>query len=134
MGVRTAAGGGAAGSRYVDLTFAHRDGSVCTLSGYPGVSFVAGADGTQLGVPAVRRKTRATTVRLGPGDRAAARLQIVNTGSYDAARCQPRTADGLRVYPPGSKQAAFVPLEIRACRRDLGQSKQLTVSPVEAAG
>ena len=135
IGLRDSAGGGAAGSNYVLLTFTNRRGRVCTLYGYPGVSFVGQGDGTQVGVPAVRdRRGNVRTVRLAPDHTTTALLQIVNAGNYDATRCAPTTADGLRVYPPGSKAAAFVAFTIQACQRDVGQSPQLSVSPIGTSG
>ena len=47
--VDTAQGGAAAGSNYVPIDFTNTSGSACTLDGYPGVSFVRGPSGGQLG-------------------------------------------------------------------------------------
>lgn len=135
IGVRAADGGGAAGSNYVLLTFRNSGGQTCTLSGYPGVSFVGHGDGTQLGIPAVRSNaTTPKTVRLGAGKSTTALLQIVNAGVYDAKQCAPTTADGFRVYPSGSKDAAYVAFATQACQKDPGTSKQLSVHPIGTAG
>lgn len=131
--VRQADGGGAAGSQYVLLDFANTSSTDCWLYGYPGVSFVGYANGTQLGAAAER--TTGTTVRsveLNPGHSTTALLQIANAGNYDATSCAPTSADGLRIYPPASHVSAYVPFRIQACQRST--SKQLTVSPVGTSG
>lgn len=133
--MKASEGGGAAGSNYVLLTFKNRSGSTCTLYGYPGVSFVGKDNGTQLGVPAVRNRSGTpTNVKLVSGATTTALLQIANAGNYDAKQCAPTTADGFRVYPPGSRTSAYVAFPAQACQRDPGSSKQLSVSPVGTSG
>lgn len=135
IGVQASEGGAAAGSNYVLLTFTNRSVSTCTMYGYPGVSFVGKDNGTQLGVPAVRNRSAAPAdVRLGAGATTTALLQIANAGNYDVKQCAPTTADGFRVYPPGSETAAYVAFAAQACQRDPGASKQLSVSPVGTSG
>ena len=132
IGVREPEGGGAAGSRYVLLTFRNRTDRTCTLDGHPGVSFVGRSDGTQLGEPAARTGG-VRTVRLGSGETTTALLRIGNAGNYPAGRCAPTTADGLRVYPPDSRASRFVAFRVQACQGDLGADRQLTVSAVGRA-
>lgn len=102
-------GGGAAGSVEINLTFTNKSDAACTLQGWPGVSFVGGGNGTQLGAPATLDRSSAhTTQTLAPGATVNAPLKIGQAGNYSNAECAPRDADGFRVYPPGSKQALFI--------------------------
>ena len=59
------------------------------------------------------------TVTLDPGKSAHAPLRIARAENYPADTCRPVTADGLRVYPPGSTDALFVPTSgLTACQDD----------------
>ncbi|MFZ7087175.1 DUF4232 domain-containing protein [Curtobacterium sp. RRHDQ10] len=102
-------GGGAAGSTEIVLTFTNTGDSACTLQGWPGVSFVGGGNGTQIGAPATLDRSSAhATETLAPGATVHAPLRIVQAANFDAADCSPTPADGFRVYPPGSEQAMFI--------------------------
>lgn len=129
IGVRTPAGGAAAGSQYVLISFRNSSQKPCTIYGYPGVSFVGFQNGTQLGKPAARNHaSNPQSVRLAPGSTKSALVQIAEAGNFPPQKCQPTTSDGFRVYPPDSYTAAYVPFKTSAC-----QSKkvgQLTVYPV----
>jgi len=104
-------GNGAAGSSYYPLVFTNVGTAPCTLDGYPGVSAVTSADGTQEGAAASRvtGTTAPATVTLAVNGTASALLRIVVALNYPAATCHPTRAAGLRVYPPGDLTAAFVP-------------------------
>lgn len=110
--------GGAAGSVYVHLALRNTGTTTCTLQGWPGVSFVGDTNGTQIGNAAGEDRTSAhPTVTLAPGATAVAPLRITETGDYPAGQCDPTSPDGLRVYPPGSRESLFVPYtESAACR------------------
>jgi Protein of unknown function (DUF4232) len=88
--------------------------SACALYGYPGVSWVAGADGHQVGAAAVRQTDPAgsaeKTVTLAPGALASAPLDIVDAAVFSPSACKPVPVRGLRVYPPGEKAALFLSL------------------------
>jgi hypothetical protein len=92
--------------------------SACTLYGYPGVSWVAGADGHQVGAAAVRQPdpsgSAEKTVTLAPGALASAPLDIVDAAVFSRSECKPVPVRGLRVYPPGEKAALFIPLPTAA--------------------
>jgi hypothetical protein len=106
-------GGAAAGSTYDPLEFTNISNHRCRLSGFPGVSAVAGR---QLGSPAGRNRAHPTyTVTLAAGATAHTVLQIVDVGNFPAAKCKPAEATGLRVYPPGQFAAAEIPFSFRAC-------------------
>lgn len=118
--VDLAAAGGAAGSTYYPLDLTNTSPSTCTLLGYPGVSFVTGPSGTQVGDPARRDPvTPATTVTLESGQVAHAVLQVGSAGSYDPAQCLPVTVHYLRVYPPDETTALVVPFTAQACSATL---------------
>ena len=132
LSVHLGAQGGAAGSVYAPIVFTNTSGSACTLSGYPGVSYAASENGKQVGAAATRNALHAAaTVTLAAGASAAALLQMANHANYPAATCSATDVAGLRVYPPGSKTAAFVAFRSAqmACSSDVNQ---LTVAAVVA--
>jgi hypothetical protein len=107
---------GAAGTIYYPIVFRNRGASVCALRGYPGVSSVGGDDGHQIGQSA-RRQTaqKARTVVLQPGAYGSAAYGQVQALNFPKARCRPVTARGLRVYPPNTFAARYLPLSHLAC-------------------
>jgi hypothetical protein len=52
-------------------------------------------------------------ITLAPGDSATAQLRETHAENY--AGCTVVPADGLRVYPPGARDALFVPQKTTAC-------------------
>jgi hypothetical protein len=92
--------------------------SACTLYGYPGVSWVAGADGHQVGAAAVRQTDPSgsgeKSLTLAPGALASAPLDIVDAEVFPRSQCKPVSVRGLRVYPPGEKAAMFLSLPTQA--------------------
>lgn len=121
---------GTAGSVYEPLRFTNKGASACTLYGYPGVSFVTAGSGDQVGTPAARNPQHpATTVILPAGASADAVIQVVDHGNYGADQCKATAVSGFRVYPPGNKDAAYVPFDdaVTACSTDVSQ---LSVEPV----
>lgn len=116
----TSGGGGAAGSILPYLVLTNTGSERCTLQGWPGVSFVGDGNGTQLGAAGdFDRSSPHGTVTLDPGGSAHAPLKIANAQNYDAGTCDPQTADGLRVYPPGETHSLFVASsDLTACRND----------------
>ena len=121
-------GGGAAGSRYGSLTFTNVAASPCAMTGWPGVSYVGGGDGRQLGAAADRTGSP-TVVVLAPGQRASSMLREVDAGAIGGS-CSITAADGLRVYPPNSTAAVFARHPQQACRSDA--ANLLTTGPVQA--
>ena len=122
--VHLGAAGGAAGSTYEPLVFTNKGSATCTLDGYPGVSFVAPQTGKQVGAAASRNPQHAaTSVSLAAGASASAMVQVVNHANYDPASCKATTVSGLRVYPPGSTTAAYVPFTHtqQACSTSVNQ-------------
>ena len=86
------------------------------MYGYPGVSFVTGPGGGQLGGAAVRNATFApAAVTLAPGAVAHAAIQVVVAQNYPARTCKPVTAHWLRVYPPGQYDPLYASLTAATC-------------------
>ncbi len=108
-------GEGAAGSVYRTLLLTNTGGRACELTGFPGVSYVTGDGGQQVGPAAAMSGERGGPVRLAAGASAGAELKLVNVANFDAAACRPTPVRGLRVYPPGDTAALFVPAEGTGC-------------------
>lgn len=99
---------GAAGSVYAPLILTNVGSRPCELRGFPGVSYVAGDDGHQVGPAAAMSGPRGGEVVLKPGAAAAAQLQLVNVANFDAAACKPIPVRGLRIYPPGDTASLYI--------------------------
>ena len=106
---------GAAGSIYRDLVFTNTGPRTCELRGFPGVSYVTGDDGHQVGPAAVMQGERGGQVPIPPGRTAVAPLQLVNVQNFDPGVCQPTPVRGLRVYPPGDTASIFVTMDGSGC-------------------
>jgi hypothetical protein len=134
--LKVTAGGGDAGAghSFIPIVFTNAGAKPCTIAAYPGVSFVAGDDGHQVGDPATRVTASAATITLQPGQAASAALSISNVGVYDPAQCKPVTIRGLRVYPPNNTAAAFVPLsgDVQGCSAHIPNQEPLKIKPVVA--
>lgn len=118
-----------AGQYYSTLVFTNTSNTNCTMSGYPGVSYV-GANGVQSGNAATRTEGAVTTVKLGPGQTAKAVLHDSNgVGGYDPKECQLSSAQGLRIYPPNEQAALFLPWTTEHCAGPTVHA--LTIGPVE---
>jgi hypothetical protein len=120
---------GTAGTIYRALVFTNTGGRTCTIQGFPGVSFVAGDDGHQIGEAAMRVGEKGPVVTLTPGGTATSPVGFVAVGNFDPVTCQPTAVRGLRVYPPHDRKSEFVPFETTGCAGDLPGS-QLTVRTV----
>jgi hypothetical protein len=106
---------GAMGSVQVQLVFTNRGERACVTAGYPGVSFVTGDQGRQVGSAASRQGGGYQSVTLAPGGTAHAAFRYPQVGNLPGGTCRPTTVRGLRVYPPDQTAAVFVPLAVRAC-------------------
>lgn len=126
-------GGGAAGSFGLRLMLVNDGAASCYLQGWPGVSFVGGGDGTQLGEPATQDRSGRyddATVVLEPGGSAYAPLVVEQALNYANADCQSRDADGFRVYPPGDEGSLFIEADdLVACTTGV---ELLEVGPMQA--
>jgi hypothetical protein len=129
VSLKSGTGGGAAGSTYVPLQFTNTSGAACALYGYPGVSFVTGQNGSQIGAPAKRSDSFAkVTVTVAAHATAHAWLQIAEAGNYPASSCHPVSAKFLKVYPPGNTAPAYVSFSGQTCSS--AKIATMTIDPV----
>jgi hypothetical protein len=131
--------GGGAGAgmsqNHTGLQLRNTGSSACTLYGYPGVSWVRGAQGLQTGAAAVRQPDPGGSegvVTLAPGALASAPLDIVDAAVIPPSECKPVPVRGLRIYPPGQKAALFLPLPTAA--DGYGECSLTTKSPTLMIG
>ncbi|MGI3780773.1 MAG: DUF4232 domain-containing protein [Janthinobacterium lividum] len=108
-------GGGGAGSVSGALTFQNTGTASCTLAGFPGVSFVGGGNGTQVGQAATKTDGAVKTRTLRPGTSVKAALRRTQPGMY-GDDCHQTKVDGFRVFPPGSTESAFVAFPTTGCK------------------
>lgn len=114
----SASQGAAAGSSYYPIVFTNISGAACTLFGYPGVSFVTGAGGSQIGIPAMENPAHPRQlITLAPGQAGHAELQVVNAENYPPANCGMVTAHWLRVYPPNQTASLYASFTAQACAK-----------------
>lgn len=126
-------GGGdaAAGTAYRHVVFTNKGGRTCTIQGFPGVSYVAGDDGHQVGPAAYRTGKKGPVVTLKPGASAFADVGFVQVANYDPAVCKPTAVRGLRIYPPHDYDSMFLPNPGTGCA-GTPPGNQLTVATVQA--
>jgi hypothetical protein len=118
--VNTNPGGAAAGSTYYPRNFTNTSKSPCYLYGYPGVSFVSGPSGSQVGEPASRNPAVApSTVILPPGGTAHVTIQVVDAMNYSKSDCKPVTAHWLKVFPPGQFTPLYIKFSALTCSAQL---------------
>lgn len=99
---------GAGGSFYYPIQFTNASGSPCTLYGYPGVSAVTSAGGSQIGPQATRIGTFAPRfITLAVNAVVHATMRMPNPGVVGSG-CKPKTVRWLRVFPPGQFTALYV--------------------------
>lgn len=124
-------GNGAAGSVIYPLHFTNSGSASCTITGFPGVSFVAPGNGQQVGKPAVRSSSSTPTVTLTEGAQATASVKVAGYQNFPPAQCKPTAVSGLRVYPPDNKAATYVAFtsSMQAC--SAGETL-LQIQPVHA--
>lgn len=108
-------GDGAAGTVYRYLKFTNTGAAKCVIQGYPGVSYVTGDDGRQVGQAAKRIPPKGPPITLSTGESASVEVGFVNVGNFDPADCKPTPTRGLRIYPPHDTAAMFVPFKGTGC-------------------
>jgi hypothetical protein len=131
LAVTLGAGEGAAGTVYVAVRFTDKGSVPCVIQGFPGVSYVAGDHGVQVGPAAERVETKGAPVTLAPGAVASALVGMTQVGNFDESVCRPTPTRGLRVYPPGDTASVFVPLSGTGCAGN-PPGPQLTVRTIVA--
>ncbi len=107
---------GAAGSTIIPLEFRNTSSSACTLFGYPGVSFVTGPGGSQIGNSASEDSaTPRQSVTLAAGSTAHALLQVAVAQNYPPSRCHLAKTHWLRIFPPGETVPLYVKFNSDTC-------------------
>jgi hypothetical protein len=105
---------GAAGTIYQVIVLTNTSSATCTLYGYPGVSFVTGIGGSQVGKPATKNPVvPRSLVTLAPGAKADVLLAVHDAGAFPG--CQIVTVHWLRIYPPGDYGSVYVKYQTQAC-------------------
>lgn len=124
-------GGGdaAAGTMYRQLRFTNSGSRTCTIQGFPGVSYVTGNDGHQVGPAAYRDGSKGPAITLKPGMTVYAPVGFVQVHNYDPGVCKPTSVRGLRVYPPHEYNSMFVPAPGTGCA-GTPPGNQLTVQTI----
>ncbi|MEV6905370.1 DUF4232 domain-containing protein [Amycolatopsis sp. NPDC051071] len=127
--ISVANGDAAAGTVYRKLVITNSSGHACTIQGFPGVSYVTGADGHQVGEAAFRDGAKGGPIQLGNGESASTDVGFVNVRNYDEAACKPTETRGLRVYLPQETASNYVALQGLGCAGKI-PGNQLTVKTV----
>lgn len=122
-------GDAAAGTVYRKLIITNVSGHQCTIQGFPGVSYVTGADGHQVGEAAFRDGVKGELVLLNNGESASADMGFVNVRNYDEQICKPTETRGLRVYLPQETTANFLAFPGLGCAGKI-PGNQLTIKTV----
>ena len=128
------AAGGSAGAFHYQLVFLNTSASMCTLYGFPGVSFLD-SRGHQIG-PAAQEGPGAVRqlVRLAPGQNGYTGLNVTDPGIPPCAG--PGRVFQIRVYPPASLVPALVtaPAGMQVCTSpNTPNYVASTVGPITAA-
>ncbi len=132
LAVSLTPGSPGAGQIYTSLVFTNTSTTPCILSGHPGVSYVGGSDGHQVGTSAARDAGTVTTVTLAPSGTASATLHETNYLDFDQTLCKPVKTEGLRVYPPGSTRSFFVRRPTTQCSATTLPNPALSIGVVKA--
>ncbi|MHA7293048.1 DUF4232 domain-containing protein [Arthrobacter sp. HLT1-21] len=127
--VETPMGAGGAGTAARNLILANTSDTDCTMTGYPGVSYVD-ASGAQVGAPADREPgVEVPAVVLEPGQSAIATLQQTNAQNY-GDDCVITDTVGVLVYPPDATDSLVAAQESFGCAAE--SIILMTVGPVVA--
>lgn len=106
---------GAAGSVDQTLRFTNVGDGACAMVGFPGVSYVRGDAGNQVGAPAQRTGPTDSGVVLQPGETGHADVSYTTVENYPDDECDPTHVRGVRVYPPNDTSAMYVPRPGTGC-------------------
>jgi hypothetical protein len=124
-------GDAAAGHFYVPIVFTNTGSSSCTMRGWPGVSYVTGDSGTQVGAPAKRTGSIGSSITLAPNAIASSVVTVTDVAVFDASSCNPTSVRGFRVYAPDDTASIFVARGGTGCAGN-PPSPQLQVETVKA--
>jgi hypothetical protein len=127
-------GGAAAGSSYIPIDFKNISSNTCVMYGFPGVSWVTGVGGSQIGSAASRETSYGSvTVTLPPGGSAHAVMQIADAGNFSPSACQPVTAHWLRIIPPDQYTSLYAAFTTTVCSKKITSgSFPLGIMPIRS--
>jgi hypothetical protein len=124
-------GDAAAGHFYVPIVFTNTGSTPCLMRGFPGVSYVTGDNGSQVGAPAQRTGSIGSSVTLAPNAVASSVVTVTDVGVFDAGSCKPTSVRGFRVYAPDDTASMFLARTGTGCAGS-PPSPQLQVQTVKA--
>lgn len=108
--ISAGSGQGAAGNFAFPIILRNTSATVCSLAGYPVVSWVT-SSGAQIGAPAREihdPASPASTVNLSPGASAYAEVMVPTPANQQLAGCRSTQAAGITVLPPGSTSSVLL--------------------------
>ena len=116
------------------LRFTNSGDQACTVQGFPAVSYIDGAAGTTVGLPAEQTAgLEVTSVTLDPGATTTAGFHTTSWAVYDATLCAAVPVTGYLVTPPNETAPLYLPFAagstVQACSGDIGRSL-LRVGPM----
>jgi hypothetical protein len=123
-------GDAAAGTAWRPLRFTNVSGTDCVVHGFPGVSYVAGDDGEQVGKAAHRDGAKGDPVTIADGETAYAAVGFVRVENYEPEECEPTRTRGIRVYPPQETRSMFLELGGTGCASEDIPGEQLVVQAI----
>jgi hypothetical protein len=124
-------GDAAAGTAHKPLQFTNTGNEPCMIQGFPGVSYVAGGDGHQVGPAAYHDGEEGAPVVLHKGEMAHAPVGFVQVRNYEPAVCEPQQIRGLRVYPPQETESLYLEYESTGCASKDIPGHQLIVRTIQ---
>jgi hypothetical protein len=124
-------GDAAAGHTYVPIVFTNTGSTPCLMRGFPGVSYVTGDSGSQVGAPATRTGSIGSSVTLAPGAVASSVVTVTDISVFDASSCTPTPVRGFRVYAPDDTASLYIARSGSGCAGN-PPSPQLQVETVKA--
>jgi hypothetical protein len=134
LSLKIGTGGAGAGTYHTNLVLTDKSTHSCTLYGYPGVSWVAGDNGTQVNDPFERESGTKKTITLKPGGVAHVVLVTHSALAYPTEKCKPVQVRGLRIYPPDETASIFLSRPTTECSAkgvNLGQVEPAASGPGE---
>ncbi len=121
---------GTAGTTYIAVQFTDTGSHPCRIVGFPGVSYLASANGPQVGAAATREGSPGPAVVLQAGQMASSVVGMVDVGVFSASSCHPTPVAGFRIYPPNETVSIFVAHHGTGCAGN-PPDPQLTVRTVQ---
>ncbi len=121
-------GSGGGGQEAVVVVFHNRSTTTCQLIGYPTAWFV-NSSGTRISAVSINQAAPTPQpVTLAPGGQAATTVTTQNPSVPSASYCQPESASGIDVTPPGQTNSLYASTTITICTAH----SNVTTTPITA--